>query len=50
MRFLDSEDIVEMMVMSAVAERWRKERKELDRQLAIEIINTLSKSMGSKSG
>lgn len=44
MRFLESEDIVEMMVMLTVANRWHDTRQKLDRQLAMYIVNTLAES------
>lgn len=47
MRFLESEDTVERIVMVAVANHWYKERDQLDQNLAIRIINQLGKGMKS---
>jgi hypothetical protein len=48
LRFLESEDIVEMIVMLTVANRWYQEKQKLDRQLAMFIVNTLAESMKKK--
>lgn len=45
LRFLECEDPVEVMVTLAIVRRWFKRRMELDRNLAVEIINKLGKSM-----
>lgn len=50
MRFLESEDPVEVMIMLAVARRWFKRRLELDRNHAREIISALAKSMKGGTG
>jgi hypothetical protein len=45
MRFLESEDPVEVSVMLAIAKSWTARKLEFDRSLAMEIINMLGKSM-----
>lgn len=46
MRFLESDDPVEVIVMLSIARRWYERRLELDRQLAVEVNNVLAKSSG----
>lgn len=50
MHFLKSTDITESIVMTVIAKRWLARKLELDRALAIEIINELGRSMKKGSG
>jgi hypothetical protein len=45
MRFLESDDPTERIVMVKIAERWYRERDILDHNLAVHIITELAKGL-----
>jgi ribosomal protein L17 len=45
MRFLESRDRVETMVMIAITRKFHKRRRAMDRELATEIVNVLGQSL-----
>lgn len=45
LRFLECEDPVESMICVAIMRRYFQMKKNLDRNLAVEIVNALAESM-----
>jgi hypothetical protein len=43
--FLNCEDYLERLVMVKVADHWHREKEILDHNLAVEVVNALSKGM-----